>query len=372
MKRREFIRQAGAGSLAVGAAGLLAACGKEQQAHQAEAKTPQQSFDWKMVTTWPKNFPGLGTSAEKLAELITEMSGGRLRVKVYGANELVPAFEVFDAVSRGTAEMGHGAAYYWKGKSGSAQFFSTVPFGMTAQEMNGWMYYGDGLKLWRELYQQFGLIPAPAGNTGVQMGGWFNKEINSVADLQGLKMRIPGLGGEVLKRAGGTPVNLPGGELFTSLESGAIDATEWVNPYNDLAFGLYKAAKYYYYPGFHEPGTTLEAIINQQAFEGLPKDLQAIVLNACKVVNQDMLAEYTARNPTALKTLVEKHHVDLRAYPDDVLATLRKYSEEVVQELADQDDFSKRVYQSYSTFLQGCRDWGKLSEIPYLRARDGI
>jgi TRAP-type mannitol/chloroaromatic compound transport system substrate-binding protein len=372
MKRREFIRQAGAGSLAVGAAGLLTACGNEQQEHRVEAKTQQQNFEWKMVTTWPKNFPGLGTSAEKLAELITEMSGGRLQVKVYGANELVPAFEVFDAVSRGTAEIGHGAAYYWKGKSEAAQFFSTVPFGMTAQEMNGWMYHGDGLKLWRELYRQFGLIPAPAGNTGVQMGGWFNKEINSVADLQGLKMRIPGLGGEVLKRAGGTPVNLPGGELFTSLESGAIDATEWVNPYNDLAFGLYKAAKYYYYPGFHEPGTTLEAIVNQQAFESLPKDLQSIVLNACKVVNQDMLAEYTARNPAALKTLVEKHHVDVRPYPDDVLATLRKYSEEVVQELADKDDFTKRVYQSYSAFLQGCREWGKLSEIPYLRARDGI
>ena len=372
MKRRDFIRQAGAGSLAVGAAGLLTACGKEQSMQEVEAKAPQQHFAWKMVTTWPKNFPGLGTSAEKLAELITEMSGERLRVKVYGANELVPAFEVFDAVSRGTAELGHGAAYYWKGKSEAAQFFSTVPFGMTAQEMNGWLYYGDGLKLWRELYRQFGLIPAPAGNTGVQMGGWFNKEINSVADLQGLKMRIPGLGGEVLKRAGGTPVNLPGGELFTSLESGAIDATEWVNPYNDLAFGLYKAAKYYYYPGFHEPGTTLEAIINQAAFEGLPKDLQAIVLNACKVVNQDMLAEYTARNPAALKALIEKHHVEVRAYPEDVLATLRKYSEEVVKELADKDDFAKRVYTSYSAFLQGCREWGRLSDIAYLRARDGI
>jgi TRAP-type mannitol/chloroaromatic compound transport system substrate-binding protein len=371
MKRRDFIKQAGAASLALGVAGVLSACGKEEPVQQAQAKTEQQTFDWKMVTTWPKNFPGLGTSANKLAELITEMSGGRIRVKVYGAKELVPAFEVFDAVSRGTAEMGHGAAYYWKGKSEAAQFFSTVPFGMTAQEMNGWMYHGGGLALWRELYQQFGLIPAPAGNTGVQMGGWFNKEINSVADLQGLKMRIPGLGGEVLKRAGGTPVNLPGGELFTSLESGAIDATEWVNPYNDLAFGLFKAAKYYYYPGFHEPGTTLEAIINQAAFDRLPADLQSIVLNACKVVNQDMLAEYTARNPAALKTLVEKHHVDIRSYPEDVLATLRKYSEEVVQELANQDAFSKRVYASYSAFLKGSREWGGLSDIAYLHARDG-
>ena len=247
------------------------------------------TYKWKMVTTWPKNFPGLGTGANKLAQLITEMSGGRIKVKVYGAKELVPAFEVFDAVSRGTAEMGHGASYYWKGKSEAAQFFSAVPFGLNAQEMNAWLYYGGGMELWQELYAPFNLIPAAAGNTGVQMGGWFNKEIKSVADLKGLKMRIPGLGGEVLKRAGGTPVSLPGGEIYTSLQSGAIDATEFVGPYNDLAFGLYKAAKHYYYPGWHEPGTTLEAMMNKKAFEALPKDLQSIVLNACKVVNQDML-----------------------------------------------------------------------------------
>jgi len=259
-----------------------------------------------MVTTWPKNFPGLGTGANDLAKLITEMTGGRLSVKVYGANELVPAFEVFDAVSRGTAQMGHGAAYYWKGKSEAAQFFSAVPFGLTAQEMNGWLYSGGGMELWQELYEPFGLIPAAAGNTGVQMAGWFNKQINSPADLKGLKMRIPGLGGEVLKRAGGTPVSLPGGEIFSSLKTGAIDATEWVGPYNDLAFGLHKAAKYYYYPGWQEPGTTLEALINKQAFEELTKDLQSIVLNACKVVNQQMLTEYTTRNQQALNTLVNK------------------------------------------------------------------
>ncbi len=371
MKRREFLKNMGIALLMVGVVGLLTACGEEKAVQKAKARTPEQTYEWKMVTTWPKNFPGLGTGANQLAALITEMSGGRIEVKVYGAKELVPAFEVFDAVSRGTAEMGHGAAYYWKGKSEAAQFFSTVPFGMTAQEMNGWMYHGDGLKLWRELYAQFNLIPAPAGNTGVQMGGWFNKEINSVEDLKGLKMRIPGLGGEVLKRAGGTPVNLPGGELFTALESGAIDATEWVNPYNDLAFGLFKAAKYYYYPGFHEPGTTLEAIINKTAFEQLPQDLQSIVLNACKVVNQEMLAEYTARNPAALRTLVEKHQVDIRSYPEDVLATLRRYSEEVVKELADKDAFTQRVFESYSAFLQGSREWGGLSDMAYLHARDG-
>jgi TRAP-type mannitol/chloroaromatic compound transport system substrate-binding protein len=359
MQRREFIKGIGAGSLAMGAsaAGI----------RTAEAKAEHK---WKMVTTWPKNFPGLGTGANKLAELITEMSGGRIRVKVYGANELVPAFEVFDAVSRGVAELGHGAAYYWKGKSEAAQFFSTVPFGMTAQEMNGWLYHGGGLDLWNELYAEFGLVPAPAGNTGVQMGGWFNKEISSLSDLAGLKMRIPGLGGEVLKRAGGTPVNLPGGELFTSLQSGAIDATEWVGPYNDLAFGLYKAAKYYYYPGFHEPGTTLEAIVNKEKLEALPEDLQSIVLNACKVVNQDMLAEYTARNPVALQDLLTKHGVDMRPYPDDVIAKLRTLSAEVVSEVAEKDDFSRKVYASYQKFLTQSKEWTRISEVAYLKARD--
>lgn len=354
MKRREFIKQAGAaGSLL--AAPAIAMAGK--------------TIRWKMVTTWPKNFPGLGTGANKLAALIGEMSGGRMKVKVYGAKELVPAFEVFDAVSRGTAEMGHGAAYYWKGKSEAAQFFAAVPFGLNAQEMNGWLYHGGGMALWTKLYERFNLVPAAAGNTGVQMGGWFNKEIKSLADLRGLKMRIPGLGGEVLKRAGGTPVSLPGSELYTSLQSGNIDATEWVGPYNDLAFGLYKVAKYYYYPGWHEPGTTLEALINKQAFEALPADLQSIVLNACKVVNQDMLAEYTARNNAALHTLVTRHKVKLRAFPEDVLKKLKSLSDEVVAEVAVKDADSRAVYASFRKFRDEVRAWHNVSELAYFRAR---
>jgi TRAP-type mannitol/chloroaromatic compound transport system substrate-binding protein len=359
MKRRDFMKKAGAGSLLAGS--MVAA---------PAIATGAEKYKWKMVTTWPKNFPGLGTGANNLAKLITEMSGGRIDVKVYGAKELVPAFEVFDAVSRGTAEMGHGAAYYWKGKSEAAQFFAAVPYGLTAQEMNGWLYHGGGMALWEQIYGRFNLIPAAAGNTGVQMGGWFNKQINSLGDLKGLKMRIPGLGGEVLKRAGGTPVNLPGGELYTSLQSGAIDATEWVGPYNDLAFGLYKAAKYYYYPGWHEPGTTLEAMINKDAFNKLSKDLQSIVLNACKVVNQDMLAEYTARNNAALHDLVNKHKVDLRQFPDDVLAKLRQLSDDVVAEVAAKDKLTKQVYESFRTFRDQVMEWHKVSEQSYLRARE--
>ncbi len=358
MDRRDFLKKTTVAAAA--GAGLAAA-----------PAIARSTIKWKMVTTWPKNFPGLGTGANNLARLITEMSGGRLKVKVYGAKELIPAFEVFDAVSRGTAEMGHSSAYYWKGKVPEAQFFSTMPFGMAADEMNGWIYYGGGQKLWDEVYAPFGVLGRPAGNTGVQMGGWFNKEINSLEDLKGLKMRIPGLGGEVLKRLGGTPVNLPGGELFTALTSGTIDATEWVGPYNDLAFGLYKAAKYYYYPGFHEPGTILEALINKKAFEALPKDLQSIVLNACKVVNMEMLAEYSARNPGALEQLVKEHHVEVRAYPDDVLGQLRKVSAEVAQELAGQNAAAKKIYESYRSFLEASRKWTKISELAYLEARDG-
>ncbi len=357
MKRRDFIQGAGAG--AVVAAGTLAT-------PLAHAKA---QYKWKMVTTWPKNFPGLGTGANNLAKLITEMSGGRIEVKVYGANELVPPFEIFDAVSRGTAEMGHGASYYWKGKSEAAQFFAAVPFGLTAQEMNSWLYHGGGMELWQELYKPFGLIPTAAGNTGVQMGGWFNKEINTLADMKGLKMRIPGLGGEVLKRIGGTPVSLPGGEIATSLMSGAIDASEFVGPYNDLAFGLYKAAKFYYYPGWHEPGTTLECFINAKAFNALPKDLQSIVLNASRVANQDMLAEYTARNNKALHTLVTKHKVKLRRYPDEVLKGLRDVSDKVVAEIANKDPISKRIYESFKEFRDQAVAWHDISERAYLNGR---
>ena len=360
MKRRHFIKTAAT-------TGLAASASLTVGSSQASSS---KIIKWKMVTTWPKNFPGLGTGANNLAKLITQMSGGRLKVKVYGAKELVPPFEVFDAVSRGTAQIGHGAAYYWKGKTQAAQFFAAVPFGLTAQEMNGWLYHGGGMELWKETYKPFGLIPAAAGNTGVQMAGWFNKEIKSMSDLKGLKMRIPGLGGEVLKRAGGTPVSLPGGEIFTSLKTGAIDATEWVGPYNDLAFGLHKAAKFYYYPGWHEPGTTLEALINQEAFEKLPDDLQSIVLNACKIVNQDMTSEYTMRNQRALDTLVNKHKVKVLKLPDDVLSKLQNLSDEVINEVAATDKMTQKVFKSFKSYRDSVKKWTDISELAYLKIRN--
>lgn len=364
MKRREVLAGAALGA-------SIAACSRPE-GEPVVAQTPAaKPIEWKMVTTWPPNFPGLGTGAARLAERIGRLSGGRLTVKLYAAGELVPALEVFDAVSTGTAQMGHGGAYYWKGKAEACQFFSAVPFGMNGQEMNGWLYHGGGLALWRTLYARFGLVPFPGGNSGVQMGGWFNREINSVEDLKGLKMRIPGLGGEVLARLGGSSVNIPGGELFTAMQAGTIDATEWVGPYNDLAFGLHKVARYYYYPGWHEPGTTLECMVNKQAFDALPDDLQAAVEMACRVTNEDMLAEFTANNQNALESLVTEHGVDLRPFPPEVLAALREASEAVVDELAARDPFSAEVLASYRSFLQRARRWHEVSERAYYAARDG-
>lgn len=368
MQRRKFLQYAGVSTVLGG----LTACkgGSESEATKTTSSS-NKTWEWRMVTTWPKNFPGLGTGAEFLAEQINVMSNGRIHVKVYGAGELVPAFEIFDAVANGAAHMGHGSAYYWKGKYPALQFFSTTPFGMTAMEMNAWLYHGGGMELWQKAYDQFGLVPMAAGNTGVQMAGWFNKEINSLDDLKGLKMRIPGLGGEVLKRAGGTPVNLPGGELFTSLQSGNIDATEWVGPYNDLAFGFHKIAKYYYYPGWHEPGTTLECFINKSAFEELPEDLQSIVTNACRVANQDMLTEYIARNNDALDTLVNDHQVELRELPVEVIRKLAKLSEEVTSELGHTDPLAREIFDSYSNFSKKSRAWFDISERAYLNLRMG-
>jgi TRAP-type mannitol/chloroaromatic compound transport system substrate-binding protein len=347
------------------------ACGPVEQGADTsvEAIDTTKIYRWKLITTWPKNLPGLGTAPERLAQKLNVMSNGRLDIKVYGAGELVGAFEVFDAVAQGTAEMGHGAAYYWRGKIPIAAMFSTVPFGMNAQEMNGWLHYGGGMELWRELYEPFGLVPLASGNTGVQMAGWFNKEINGLADLQGLKMRIPGLGGEVLKRAGGIPVSLPGSEVFTALQTGVIDATEWVGPYNDLALALHTAAQYYYYPGWHEPGPTLEAIVNRQAWQSLPEDLRVMVEMASRAINDDMLSEFTARNNTALRTLIDEHGVELRRLPDDVIAELKAAAADVVAEAAQGNELSQRIYDSYMGFLRDVRAYHEISEQAYINAR---
>ncbi|MBU0902952.1 MULTISPECIES: TRAP transporter substrate-binding protein [Pseudomonas] len=345
----------------------LSGCKEEAATSQAAATTAAagspaaENFQWKMVTAWPKNYPGLGTSAERLAERVKTMSNGRLTIKVYAGGELVPPLEVFDAVSRGTAELGHGAAYYWKGKVPAAQFFTAVPFGLSTPEMNAWLSKGGGQALWEEAYAPHGVKPLAVGNTGMQMGGWYNKEINSLDDLKGLKIRMPGLGGEVLSKLGATTVNLPGGEVFTALQTNAIDATDWVSPYNDLAFGLHKAAKFYYYPGWQEPQAVLELLINQKAFDSLPADLQAILTEATRAANQDMLDDYVYNNALALDQLKQQGTL-LKRFPDEVLAAMQHESTVVLGELAGQNELNGRIWASMQAFQAQASLMHQLSE----------
>jgi len=362
MKRRQFV-----GGIA--AAASLAACAKSESECSAEGNASAESFEWSAVTSWPPKFPGLGIAVDNVADRIDAASGGRLKIKVYGGGELVPAFEVFDAVSRGAVECGHDASYYHKGKLDAAQFFTAIPFGLNGQEMNAWLYYGGGLELWRELYEPFNLVPFPCGNTNVQMGGWFNKEINSVADLKGLKMRIPGLGGEVLRRAGGTPITLPGAEIFTSLQTGAIDATEWVGPYNDASFGLHKAAKYYYYPGWQEPGPTLEFMVHRAAWDSLSADLQAIVSTSCQAINCDMVAEYVHGNAVALDQLRQNPNIEIRPFPKKVLQHLKEITDEIVAEWVEADPKAAKIFESFDAFRKISEPNMRISEQAFLETR---
>lgn len=357
MQRRDFLKTLGVGAAA------LALGSKPAQAASKNA------IQWKMATAWPKNFPGLGSIANYTAELINKLTDGEIHVTVHGAGEIVPSLEVFDAVSNGTVQMGHSIAYYWKGKVPGGQFFGSVPFGLTPDENLAWLYYGGGMALWEELYAPFGIVPIASANTGIQMAGWFNKEINSLEDLKGLKMRLPGLGGEVLRRAGGVPVLIPGTDMFTAMQSGAIDATDWVGPYNDLAFGLYKIAKYYYYPGWAEPSACMEIIVNKKAMDALPERLKELVRVAVRVAGQQGRAEFDARNATALTELVTKHNVNVKKLPDDVLKKLKELSIDVVAEIGKGDPMAKKIFDSYMAFNKDSAKYSEVTQRAYQNAR---
>lgn len=361
MKRRDFL------ALGLAASATLASGAK---AAPSDAPVPAGApIKWKMATTWPKNFPGLGTGAQFLADAITRASGGRLEVSVFGAGELVPAFDALDAVAGGTVQIGHGAPYYWKGKAPATQFLACTPFGLTAQEQNAWFDFGGGQELADEIYKGLGCKFFPAGNSGTQMGGWYNKPIASMADLKGLKIRMPGLGGEVVKAAGATVVNVPGGEILTSLQSGMIDAAEWIGPYNDLAFGLHKVARHYYYPGWHEPGAVLDCFINLGAWNALPPDLQQIVENACRATNGRILNEMTARNASALAALSDRHGVKPEAFPPALLAELQALAATTVAAIAAADPMSRRVYDSLEKFRKEAKAWSNIAEQAYMASR---
>lgn len=381
MKRRSFLKKTatvGAGSLAAGA---LAACSESQTDPNsgnyptASASTAtgggntRPSVDLKMVTTWPPNFPGLGTRAQAMARDIETATNGRIRIRVYAAEELVPALQAFDAVSQGNADIYHGPDYYWQGKHVMFNFFGAVPFGLTATEMTQWLQYGGGQQLWDELAARFNIKPMLCNATGMQMGGWFNKEINSVEDFQGLKMRIPGFGGEIVTRMGGTPVTLPGGEIFLSLSQGNIDATEWIGPWNDLALGFYQVADYYYTSAYHEPSASVCAGWNLDVWNDLEPSERKIVEAIAEMHYARSLAEFNARNAVALRQLVDDHGVQLRQFPPEVMEALADVAADIAADMGRRDDISTRIYNSYMSTLSEVKEWSAVADEPYYAAR---
>jgi TRAP-type mannitol/chloroaromatic compound transport system substrate-binding protein len=324
----------------------------------------------RMATTWPKNLPGQGTSAERMAQNIGKWSEGKLTMRVYGAGELVPAFEVYDAAGAGVCDMYHGADYYWQGKSQSLNFFTVVPFGLTGGEMNAWLHSG-GQELWDEVAATFNLKSFAAGNTGVQMAGWFNKEINSAEDFKGLTMRMPGLGAEVIRQLGATAVNLPAGEIYAALQSGAIDATEFVGPWNDLTLGFHQVASYYYWPGIHEPATLATCGINLGLWNEMSDWEKSIIEAAARYENDMLTTEFDVNNVRALDQLINQHGVQLRKMPDDVIAAMRTAAADVVATSGASDPLTAKVYEHWSAFKKQAAEWTTLSIQGYLDARSG-
>ncbi len=323
---------------------------------------------WRMVTSWPASAPGPGTSAQRLAERITRMSGGRLTVTLYAAGELVPAFEVFDAVSLGLAEMAHSASIFWSGKAAASVFFTTVPWGLTPESHNAWVRFGGGQALWDELYAPFAIKPFMAGNSGVQMGGWYQRELENLDDLRGLRLRIVGLGGEILRRLGGSPVSIPPGEILDALNRGTIDGAEFLGPLGDIGMGLNRAARYYYWPGVNKPNGTAECLIGRAAFEALPDDLKAIVESACAAENDYGLAESDWHDGQSLRRLVEQGTI-LRRFPDDILAASHRIGGELLDELGAADALSGRILQSYRAAQDHAVTWAKVSRHAILDAQ---
>jgi TRAP-type mannitol/chloroaromatic compound transport system substrate-binding protein len=345
-------------------AGLAAAT-----AIAAPAVARAQTMKWRMVTSWPKRLPGPGMSAERVAERIRTLSGGRLDIQVSAAGEVVPAFGVLEAVGNGVAEIGHTASFYWQGKMAAATFFTTVPFGLTPSEHVAWIDAGGGQALWDDLYRPFGVKPFMGGNTGVCMGGWFRRELKSLADLRGLKLRSLGLGGEVYRRLGATPQTTPPAEILTSLQSGVIDGAEFVGPGTDIALGLYRVAPFYYYPGFNKPNGTGECIVALKAWDALPADLKAIVAHACATEANFALAEMERLNAQALAALIKDHGVRLTAFPDDLVTAARKEADDVLGELSSRDASSARVHDSYRDFRTRVSAWSRVSIEAVLKAR---
>lgn len=359
MDRRSFLRASTVGGAAAAASSLAAPA------------IAQDRITWRMVTTWPKNFPGLGVGAQSLADRITTASNGALTVEVYAAGELVPPLQSLDAVIDGTAEMSHGAAYYWLNKSIALPFFTGVPFGMTSREMSAWMRYMGGQELWDEVYDQFGVQGFLSGDTGTQAGGWFKHELTGLADLQGLRFRTPGLGGQVWQKMGASVTNMAGGEIFQALQSGTLDAAEFVGPYNDLALGFYQVCKHYYISSFTEPGLATELVVDKAKYQALPTDLQEIVRDAAQSEYDQVSADFYSHNPAALKTLVDDHGVIVHdTFPDDIMQAAASATYEVLGGIVNSDDeLTRRVARSFIDSANLLRTMTEGTDAPYIEAR---
>ena len=323
----------------------------------------------KMATSWPKGTAGLDSSANRIGQAITAGSGKRIQVSVFAAGELVKPLEVFDAVSSGVVDMYHSAEYYWERHSPAFNFFTAVPFGFTADELAAWIYLGGGQELWDELSANYNIKPLLSGGTGVQMGGWFTKEVTGPESYVGLKYRMPGLGGEVLRRLGAVVVNIPAGEITAALKSGAIDASEWVGPWNDMQLGLHKVSKFYYYPGFHEPGSGLSTGINKTVWDSLSAEDRSMITTVVKAESTYSLAEFNTNNAKSLQELRQDKNIEIRKFDDSLLQALGKASGEVMAEVGNKDPLTRRVYQSYIEFRSRCTPWSDIAERAFLYAR---
>jgi TRAP-type mannitol/chloroaromatic compound transport system substrate-binding protein len=379
MNRRDFISGAAVGGVVgIGATAAVmtsmkdAPAPKVTEAPVAAPAVVKDRIELAMVTTWPRNFPGLGTGAQRFAERLQAMSDGRIQVQYFAAGERVGAFDSFDEVASGNAQGYHAADYYWKGKHPGWAYFCAVPFGLTYTEMNAWIRFGGGQELWDELGAEFDIKGLMCGNTGVQMGGWFNKEINTADDLKGLKMRIPGLGGDVMAKLGASPVSLPGGQIYENLVSGAIDATEWVGPWNDQVMKFYEAAKFYYYPGMHEPGSMLAVGLNASFWSSLSPSDKLLVEAAASMENDVMMSEYNAKNGASLAQLINNNGVELREFSDEIYDSFGRASDEVFSEVVAHSDLAARIHASFLKAREEVGGWTNISDQAYVAQRNRV
>jgi TRAP-type mannitol/chloroaromatic compound transport system substrate-binding protein len=362
MERREFAKNA---LLGAAGASLLGGCSSESSSEgDAPAVQTQPRVRWRLASSFSRSLDTIYGAAEVLADRVSAMTDGRFEIRSYPGGELVPSLEVLSNVQTGTVQMGHSASYYFIGQNPALAFDATVPFGLTARQYAAWMYYGGGLELMRDLFSDFNIINFPGGNTGMQMGGWFRTQVNGLSDMQGLRMRIPGLGGDVMSEMGVNTQVLPSGEIYPSLERGAIDAAEWVGPYDDEKLGFHEVASYYYYPGWWEPGPALTFYVNRDAYDRLPTAYQEALKTGAAEANMRMLAQYDHKNPAALERLLDKG-TTLRRFPDEVMSRAQEITEQLLQDRASQSQQYREIYESYRQAREDAYRWFGTAEMGY-------